>query len=96
MYAVIYVNNKTSEILKKYNPAFLDSAMRYFFDKNKNKKEIEVCVKLNRKAQYNFKKVGKVDEDLYKQLKNLARDNKVSLTSIITYIIEDYNDFIEK
>jgi hypothetical protein len=94
-YTVISVNSEMEDIFKKYNTNFLTSSISFLLEELKKEKELNICLKIKDKEEFHYKRLL-VDKSKLKELKKVAKDNKVSLTSLLYYAVREYDRFINE
>jgi hypothetical protein len=94
-YTVISVDEETNVILRKYNPKFLTASIKFFLDRFKRIDEFTIPVVIRKKHTFKSKRVL-VDKELFKKLKTVGVENKVSLTILIRASVIIYDNFINE
>ena len=69
-------------------------AISWFLKEFENGSIKEVCSPLKRKNFFITKRVYLIESE-YQKIKDLARENKISLTSLLDYIFKRYFDYLE-
>ena len=54
----------------------------------------EVCSPLKKKNFFVTKRVNLIEED-YKKIKDIARENKISITNLLGYLLKRYFEYLE-